>query len=200
MPQTGAMTDDAVDPGADDVAAAAPAVPDPHVLGPGLLPTPFTADEIRAATGAGKTIRLLVEQPDGERFLRVNRFVAVDAEGATLEQWRVDAAGGVDGEVLSGQVTWHELQEHAAFPAELTTRSTATLEIALGDAAATSLDCLRYEVRDVDDGDQVTRFWFALAYPGMPVRYEIPTPAGVLRTTVTAIEVDPPPVDQSPVE
>ncbi|MFF2372243.1 hypothetical protein [Agromyces sp. NPDC058110] len=159
--------------------------PDPHVLGPGLLPTPFTADEIRDATGAGKTIRLVVEGPGDERFARVNRFVDCDAEGATLLQWRLDEGGGVDGEVAIGRVTWRELQGHAAFPAATTVRTSEVLELdGLG-----RLDCLRYAVRD--DGDpaaSATTFWFALAHPGMPVRYEVPTPAGVVRTTVTSIE------------
>ena len=53
--QNGAMSDDAPDP------SALPDSPDPHVLGPGLLPTPFTADEIRVACGSGRTMRLLVE-------------------------------------------------------------------------------------------------------------------------------------------
>lgn len=183
------MSDDALEPGEHDETGSATSR-DPHVLGPGLLPTPFTADEISRASGRGKLIRLLVELPDGERFERVNRFVDCDDEGAVLEQWRLDAAGDVDGPVERGCVTWVELQEHAAFPAEHTTRSGVTLELVL-DGEATALDCLLYEVRHGDDV-QVTRFWFALAYPGMPVRYEVPTPTGVARTTVAAIDVTPP--------
>ncbi|WP_157421467.1 hypothetical protein [Agromyces sp. Leaf222] len=144
------MSDEAVEPG---VAADAGGVPDPHLLGPGLLPTPFTAEEIRVASGTGKTIRLLVELPDGQRFERVNRFVDVDAEGATLEQWRLDAAGGV-GEVSSERVTWRELQEHAAFPAENAATSRGPLDLVLSGERRV-LDCLLYEVRH-SDGLQVT--------------------------------------------
>ncbi|GAA1509929.1 hypothetical protein BJ978_001169 [Agromyces terreus] len=160
---------------------------DPHVLGPGLLPTPFTADEIRAATGEGKTIVLLVEAPDGSRFERVNRFGDCDAEGATLEQWRLDAAGGIDGEATSERVAWRELQEHASFPAESTRRTTVTIETPLG-----RIECLRYEVGaaagESDADEPVATFWFSPEHPGMPVRYEIPTPAGTMRTTAIAIE------------
>lgn len=181
MSQTGAMSDEAVE--------AAEATNDPYVLGPGLLPTPFTADQIRSASEAGKIIRLLVELPGGERFARVNRFRDGDAEGATLEQWRLDAAGDVDGPVTSERVTWRELQEHASFPAEHTTRSNETIETPLG-----VLDCVHYESRHGDGHPLVSRFWFALDHPGMPVRYEIPTPSGVVRTTVTAIEAAAPPL------
>lgn len=156
---------------------------DPHVLGPGLLPTPFTADEIRASSGRGKTIRLLVEQPDGEAFERVNRFTDCDDEGAMLERWRVAPDGGVDGQVASGRVTWLELQGHAAFPAERTTVGEETIELPIG-----RVECLRYDTRDEAPDAAVETFWFARAFPGMPVRFESPTPAGLVRTTVLAVE------------
>ncbi|ANJ28437.1 hypothetical protein [Agromyces aureus] len=175
------MSDDSVDP-----AAAGEQATEPHLLGPGLLPTPFTAGEIRAASGSGKRIRLLVEMPGGERFERVNRFVDLDDEGATLEQWRLDAAGEPDGEVTSERVTWRELQEHAAFPAEATARTSVVLASPLG-----TLDCLRYEVRHGEGDDaSIMTFWFALAHPGMPVRYEIPTPGGLMRTTMLAVDLE----------
>ena len=46
---------------------------DPHVLAPGTAPTPFTAD--------------------GSSWQRVNRFVAPDDEGATLQRWRIGPDG-----------------------------------------------------------------------------------------------------------
>jgi hypothetical protein len=163
---------------------------DPHVLGPGLLPTPFTADEIRDASGTGKTIRILVEQPDGTPFERVNRFSGCDAEGATLERWLVAADGGVEGEVSSGRVTWRELQGHAAFPSDRTTVTEEAIELQVG-----RVECLRYDTRDDaaasnDAADAATEtFWFARAFPGMPVRFESTTPAGIVRTTVLAVDV-----------
>lgn len=129
---------------------------DPRVLGPGLAPTPFTADEIRAASQAGRTIELLVEGDGEEPYRRYNRYLACDDEGATLER------GRPGGEIETRRVTWAELQSHAAFPAAMTTIEPETIDIPLG-----RLDCLRYTVRD---GDDVTVFWFATKYPGMPVR------------------------------
>ncbi|WP_350348506.1 hypothetical protein ABIQ69_00845 [Agromyces sp. G08B096] len=159
---------------------------DPHVLGPGLLPTPFTADEIRAATGRGKTIRILVEAPGGVRFERINRFTDCDGDGATLARWRLTAVGAaadaVDGEIARGRVAWRELQGHAAFPADRTTVVEETVELPLGRLA-----CLRYDTRDRPD-DPVETFWVAREHPGMPVRYEVPTPGGVERSTVVSIE------------
>jgi hypothetical protein len=143
---------------------------DPRMLGPGLLPTPFTADEIRDATGVGKTIRLRVDLPDGTRTSRVNRFIDVDAEGATLERWSRDGRS----DLTVSRVTWRELQGHAAFDAATTTRSTETAALPLGD-----LVCLRY---DTADGT----FWFSPQHPGMPVRFE----SGGVRTAVESVELD----------
>ncbi|MBO9627460.1 MAG: hypothetical protein J7484_13955 [Microbacterium sp.] len=141
---------------------------DPRVLGPGLLPTPFTADEIRAAAGSGLTIGIRIDLPDGSTATRVNRFSETDADGATLERWSLADRS----DVSADRVTWLDLQRHAAFDAATTTASTETLSTPLGDLA-----CLRY---DTEDGV----YWFALAHPGMPVRYE----SDGVRTTVESIQ------------
>ena len=144
--------------------------PDPHALGPGLLPTPFTAAEIRDATGSGKVIRLLLEGPDGPLGEHVNRFHETDAEGATLDRW----AAADPKSVVSNRVTWAELQGHAAFDAGTTSVSTVSLSSPLGQ-----LTCRRF---DTDDGV----FWFSIAHPGLPVLHE----SEGMRTTVLSIEDD----------
>lgn len=155
---------------------------DAHILGPDILPTPFTADEIREAARGVKTIRMLVEEPDGTAVLRVNRFRDSDADGATLERWQSGPTGIIEGEITSSRVTWAQLQAHAAFPADSTVLSSESLELPIG-----RVDCLRYDVRESADAAAET-FWFAVAHPGMPVRYELPVDGGTRRTTVIAIE------------
>ncbi|MFE6997898.1 hypothetical protein ACFVAE_18200 [Microbacterium sp. NPDC057659] len=149
---------------------------DDRVLGPGLLPTPFTAGEIRAASRAGLLIRMLVELPDGTAYKRFNAFVDGDDEGATLEQWRADAPD----EVSSIRVTWHELQGHAAFPIDGTAASIEQIDLPLG-----RLECRRYDTAAT--GEPPATFWFSPGHPGMPVRYEVRTDAGTTRTTVEEI-------------
>lgn len=156
--------------------------PDAHVIGPGLLATPFTADEIREATGDGKTIRLLVEEPGRAQHFRLNRFRETDAAGATLERWNSGSDGVVQGEISRTRVTWRDLQAHAAFPADRTVLSSETLSLPIG-----LVDCLRYDVREEPDAEPST-FWFSMRHPGMPVRYETPVDGGALRTTIVAIE------------
>lgn len=150
---------------------------DAHVLDPGLLPTPFTAAEIREAIGSGTTIRLFVESPDGSTHERINRFRETDAEGATLDRWFTESPD----DVLSSRVTWAELQEHAAFPIDHTTVTTETLELEIG-----RVECRRYDTSDGPDAP-VETYWFSLGHPGMPVRYEVPLDHGILRTTVLSI-------------
>ena len=57
---------------------------DPRVVQPGHAQTPFTADEIREGCPAGRTIGLLVEPPDADPFVTINRFVTVDDEGSRM--------------------------------------------------------------------------------------------------------------------
>lgn len=150
--------------------------PDPHVIADGLLPTPFTAGEIRAALRGGAIIRIRTEFPDSRTEDRINRFREGDDEGATLDRWSTESPA----EVSSSRVTWRELQAHAAFPAEQTVVRADTLD----DHPLGRVECLRYDVTDSDGG---AVFWFALAHPGMPVRYESTDTTGTTRTTVQEI-------------
>jgi hypothetical protein len=136
---------------------------DPHILVPGQAPTPFTADEIRAGNPKGRTIRTLVEADGVEPFIRTNRYVDCDAEGATIERTRSTPEGQPLGSAETGRSTWLALQEHASFPANGTTISAETIETPMG-----FLECLRYRVVD---GSTVETFWFAPELPGMPVKY-----------------------------
>lgn len=152
--------------------------PDPHVVAEGLLPTPFTADEIRAALRDGAVIRVRIEAPDGTASERISRYSEGRDEDVLLESHPVGAPETATG----GRVSWRELQAHAAFPADRTAVADDTIEHPLG-----RLECLRYTVSD-DDGGAV--FWFALAHPGMPVRYETTDASGTTRITVQEITTD----------
>ncbi len=135
-----------------------------HVLEPGHAPTPFTAEEIRAATGDGKSRRIRVVGADGTSYFRTNTFSGCDAEGALLTRERYDATGQRMGEPDAVPVSWLDLQRHASFPAEMTTIEEVALDGPLGVRS-----CLRYTVRDGRDEDV---FWFATDLPGMPIRTE----------------------------
>ncbi|MEY9952394.1 hypothetical protein [Leifsonia sp. EB34] len=149
--------------------------PDPHVLAPGLAPTPFTAAEIRAGCPTGRVS--VVRSPNG---LTAIRFAEGDAEGAWIEDTPLDDSGKPAGPVERERSTWLELQEHAAFPAEHTTIDRVELPGPLERRR-----CLRYTVRR---GDATLVFWFAVDLPGMPIRVER-TEDGETRTTLEVVSV-----------
>jgi hypothetical protein len=152
---------------------------DPHVLAPGHAPTPFTADEIRAASRVGKSVRRLVEDAAGPPYHLVSRYLEIDDAGATMERAHYSLDGAPLGAPQVGRVTWLDLQTHASFPADATTIESEVIDTPIGE-----LDCLRYTVRD-GTGEEV--FWFAKALPGMPVQQLTRTDGRVV-TTVSVLE------------
>ncbi len=144
---------------------------DPHVLGDGLLPTPFSAAEIRDGCPVGRTIRLLVEPAAGASYERMNRFADCDAEGATIESWVV-GVGGEPVDLSTDRTTWLDLQRHASFPAATTRRTEETVDLPVG-----RVECLVYT------RDSGARFVFAKDHAGMPARYELPDGAGGVDVT-----------------
>jgi hypothetical protein len=156
---------------------------DPHVLAPGHAPTPFTAEEIRAATSVGKSIRRLVDDAGGPPYHLVSRYLECDDAGATMERVRLSLDGAPLGEPQVGRVTWLDLQTHASFPADATTIESEVIDTAIGE-----LDCLRYTVRD---GSTEEVFWFAKDLPGMPVQ-QLTRTDGKVVTTVSVLEYQTP--------
>jgi hypothetical protein len=137
---------------------------DPHQLRPDHLPTPFTAEEIRAGCQPGRTVRSLVEEEGQPPYLHVTLFVSATADAAEQESWDEELDGTPRGERRRRRSTWLEFQGHASFPVTNTQVSEEEMEIPAGRFAT-----LRYTQRE---GDTVRTFWFALSAPGMPLRFE----------------------------
>jgi hypothetical protein len=137
---------------------------DPHQLRPDHLPTPFTADEIRAGCQPGRTLRTRVVRAGHDEVVHVTRFVSADAEGAEQESWEETPEGTRLSDPQRRRSTWLGFQEHASFPAATTEVAEEEIEIPAGRFA-----CLRYTSRD---GEGVSTFWFARTVPGMPLRFE----------------------------
>jgi hypothetical protein len=139
-------------------------IPDPHLLHPDHLPTPFTADEIRAGCQPGRTLRSLVVEANAAPKVRVSGFVSADADGAEQDSWEETPEGTRLSEPQRRRSTWLDFQQHASFPAATTERAEEEIEIPAG-----RFDCLRYTTHD---GGAVRTFWFARSLPGMPLRFE----------------------------
>jgi len=138
---------------------------DPYVIQAGHAPTPFTADEIRQGCPAGRTVTARTEAAGEPDRVDITVFVETDDRGALLES--------------NGQrhrVTWRELQNHASFPAEVTTVHEDVVEGPLG-----RMDCLSYRVVAADT---VSTFWFEKGRPGMPVLFTTEVAGALVSTTM----------------
>lgn len=155
---------------------------DTHRLHPDHLPTPFSADEIRAGCPPGRTIRSLVIRAGREPYIRVTRFVSGDADGAEHEAWTETPDGVRLTEPERSRSTWLEFQEHASMPAAETEIAEEEIDIPAGRFA-----CLRYTRTE---GDSVSTFWFAASAPGQPLKFE-QRASGELVFSSTAIEIIP---------
>ena len=157
--------------------------PDPHVLRPDHHPTPFTAAEIRAGSQVGRTVRQRIEVDGEPTIVRIQQWESADDEGAT----RVSGTVRPDGswaDVRRSRSTWLELQAHASMPIATTTIDEVTLDSPMGP-----LECLRYTTLD---GGAIETFWFARAYPGMPVMTERTENGRVVeRVTMLSSQVEP---------
>ena len=108
----------------------------------------------------------------------MTRYLEADAAGVVQERSRTTPAGDPIGSPDRERSTWAELQAHASFPDEMTTIEDDVIDLPVGQ-----LDRRRYTVVD---GATVTRFWFARARPGMPVRV-VAEEMGTVVSTVTMI-------------
>ena len=79
------------------------------------------------------------------------------------------------------RVSWLDLQNHASFPAAVTSITEDVIEIPLG-----AMECLCYRV--VSD-DTVSTFWFAKDRPGMPVLFTTETNGSLVSTTFVIEDV-----------
>ena len=135
--------------------------PESNRLAADKLPTPYSADEIRAAC-TGRRLRFEIVS-NGESRHETWEFSESDAEGTRVHSIKTGDKGAE--ERTSGRSTWAELQAHASFDAARTRVSSEELDTPMGRLAT-----WRYDVRPKNGGEQ--RFWFAHKFPGPPVLIE----------------------------
>ena len=140
-----------------------PPPPEDHRLRPDHLPTPFSAEQIRAASPVGRRIRIRTDADAGPTYREI-RYLATDADGAVQRFTPTDADGGSLGAGVERRSAWLDLQGHASFPADQATVEETTLALAWGTEP-----CWLYRV---SIGDTETRYWFAQRLAGMPVVVE----------------------------
>ncbi len=178
-------------PAAPQPAAPSPApvaaAPPPAPVAPAneMAPTPYTAEQIRAACPAGTVFTFRREIAGAPASLLVLRFVNVDEAGADVESLARDDDGKNTGQPKIEHATWEQLRGHASFPLAAT-----TIETGVADTPAGQFRARIYTVRK---GDEVSRFYFADERPGPPVLFYTEK-AGVRAVTSTLVPNPPPPV------
>lgn len=145
-------------PAGEAVSCEVPA-PAPSFAVEGDAPTPFSAEQIRAATKVGRRYAWRVEEEGKPPATRVIVFTSVDEEGAVMVAGPDDASLAASS---PSRARWDELQKHALFPAAATSVQDERVTVPAG-----TFDCRVYTVKDADG--TVRRFYFALDLPGAPV-------------------------------
>lgn len=131
-----------------------------------VYPAPFTAEQIRAATKAGRTYRYKVEMPNKPTKEYTITFRNVDDGGA-----EVHSGGG-----KAKRMSWTALQQQSEFPKDKTQTHDEKLKTPAG-----KFECIVYEVT-MDEGE-VWTFYFAKKLPGAPVYFYAERNGKRLRTT-----------------
>lgn len=149
-----------------------------------MLPTPFSAAEIRATWTDGFEVVMVRTTPEGtvrERW----RVVAADDTGCEIEFTPVDESGEPVGDGVVRPSGWVELRDHAAFPAATAERRRWTRDTSFG-----TLKGWQYEVRNPEEGT-LSKLFFADGYAGAPVWMES-TRDGKLLVRLEQVERTPP--------
>ena len=165
---------------------AAPAATPPPQQPVEMLPTPFTAEQIRDEWIPGLTLVMHTRTPDGETWERWT-VAAADAEGAEIEFVEIDAEGTPIDAPRQGRSSWIALRNHASYPAAAATREQTTRDTALGQ-----LEGWLYQVRDGAGGE--TEAFFANDLPGAPLEMRVKKDDAMVME-LTQIERTRPPAD-----
>ncbi len=132
------------------------------------LRPPFTADELRAGLPVGTELVLRVEQADKPTLLQRWDFVAADESGCTIHSRILTEDGSLQTDAGKGTSTWAELEAHAHFPADRSTRADSTVTVTGG-----TFETWLFVVQPDKPGGPVKKFHFAKTMPGPPVLMEV---------------------------
>ena len=150
-------------------------------------PAPYTAEQIRQGCRTGRKITWRHSPIGQPSFQQTFVFEESTDEGTRLAVTTYDMEGNRKGETQRAESKWPELQAHASFPVGMTRIQEEDQETPMGIHA-----CFLYIVTTPDG--RVSRFWFAKALPGPPIRMESRKDGRMLHAmTMTANSYPPAP-------
>lgn len=135
---------------------------------PAHVSPPFSAAELRAGLPAGTEIKLRVKTAALPAVIEHWTFTAVDDRGCTIHARVLDESGAVIRDEGSGTSTWAELESHAHFPKERTTRSESIARVPAG-----TFETWLFEVGPEKPDGPISRYHFAKTLPGPPILMEV---------------------------
>ncbi len=149
---------------------AADLPPESNRMRPDHLPTPFSAEELKAWNVPGYQTTYLVEAEGREPLTVLTQWLPSEGGKGVFVSQEMSSRGELLGKPQKASADWKELQSHASFPVSATQVSTVEIEVPAG-----KFTCWRYDVeRPVPSGEGepktlVMSFWFARDLPGPPV-------------------------------
>jgi len=160
-----------------------------------MLPTPFTAAQIRDAWQPGLVLRFENSGADQETTIAVWTVVSQsETEGTThFSTFQADGTTPMEAAAQSTS-TWEELQNHASFPASHAMRQAVPLDTAMG-----AMPGVRYTVEDPEEPGTTQIFEFADAFPGPPVLHQVKADDQVVKQ-MKMIDRTPAPPPEPPAE
>lgn len=134
----------------------------------GHAPTPYTAEQIRAACPTGLRIVYLMDILKEGRNKHIFAFDECDEKGTRFTLVQTTEEGQVSDMGRSERRSWADLQRHASTPKAQTTVATETITVPGG-----TFPCMRYTVKRLDPerGEIADTLWFAYELPGPPIRW-----------------------------
>jgi hypothetical protein len=158
--------------------AVAPASPPAEEM----LPTPYTAEQIRDAMPVGTTLKFVTEEAGKPAVTSLWTVVAADAETGTFRFQELAPDGTPAGVAEESTFPWADLRDHALFPAAGGRRVDSEHETPAG-----RFRTLYYEVTTQAEGQTtVSRYHFAVDHPGPPVWMQVEQ-SGEVALTMTLV-------------
>lgn len=162
-------------------AAHAPTPPAPVPLAEAsMLPTPYTAAQIRDAMPVGTQLTLQQATPQG--IIGQVHWTVTQADPQGMSMLEHYEGAPADSDTVDAYA-WTDLRDHARFPAATTTRQRASWSDVLGDHEGWHY----VRTEDTDTGAVLHHFWFSDDHPGPPLRMtQEHGPVTVFEMTVVA--------------